>query len=137
MESKVFMIIDDDRDDIFFFKEAISQINKDAICIEAENGESGLNLLHNLEHLPDYLFLDINMPCINGYDCLAEIKKDEKLKRIPVIIYSTAFSKQLVVDFTRLGASFCLKKPADLNELPSQIKSAIDLVHHVESPPFF
>ena len=125
MEKKIFMIIDDDKDDRFFFKEAIEGMLNSAVCLEANNGADALNLLRTAEQLPDFIFLDVNMPSIDGSECLKELKKDAKLKNIMIIMYSTTFSEQSINEFHVLGASTYLKKPTDLNKLPEQILEAI------------
>ncbi len=87
---KILMIVDDDKDDRFFFRSAIRKNNPTFECIEAENGVDALEQLRKAEQLPDFIFLDLNMPKMDGRECLKELKKDKTLKKIPVIIYSTS-----------------------------------------------
>lgn len=125
MDRKNFMIIDDDSDDRFFFKEVITEIFISSICLEAKSGTDALQQLRNAEHLPDYIFLDINMPRMNGSDCLKQLKEDANLKGIPVIMYSTSFTEESIKEFDKLGASSYLNKPTDMNSLPALIIEAI------------
>jgi len=70
------------------FCEAVKEINIEVECIVAINGEDALHKLKNdLRHMPEYIFVDLNMPRMNGVNCLTELKKDPQLKNIPVIIY--------------------------------------------------
>ena len=78
--------------------------------------------------LPDYIFLDINMPRMNGRECLAELKKDIRLKNIPVIIYSTSTHSEDVELSIQLGAAYYLSKSSDIHQLPEQIINAIRIV---------
>ncbi len=126
MVNKVFMIIDDDEDDRFFFKEAIEDVLKSPMCLEAINGEDALNQLRKITVIPDFIFLDVNMPRMDGRECLMEIKRDAKLKKCAVIMYSTSFSEDTIKEFVKFGASTCLKKPSDINKLPEQILDAIN-----------
>jgi len=119
------MIIDDDQDDRFFFKEALKEMLPSSVCLEANSGIEALKLLRNAEQIPDFIFLDINMPRMDGRDCLKQLKRDEKLQHIPVIIYSTSFSDKSVAELHALGASGYLNKPTDMNKLPAQILEAI------------
>lgn len=119
------MIIDDDADDRFFFKSALSKMRLTMDCIEVNGGKEALELLRKAIQLPDYIFLDINMPRIDGRECLKQLKSDEKLKHIPVIMYSTSFSEESIIEFHKLGALSCLFKPTDLKKLPAQILEAI------------
>ncbi len=122
---KKIMIIDDDQDDRFFFREALTEILSSAVCVEANDGIDALNQLRKVEQLPDFIFLDINMPRMNGKECLSELKKDVKLKNIPVIMYSTSVSPECIKELKALGSSSYLSKPTDLNKLPEQILAAI------------
>ena len=126
MEKKIFMIIDDDEDDRSFFIEAIvkKKINS-PLYIEANDGEDALRKLLKVKQLPDFIFLDINMPRMDGRECLKQLKQDDKLKHIPVIMYSTFFSEKTINEFHKLGASNCMTKPTDLNKLPAQISEVI------------
>lgn len=126
MDKKIFMIIDDDEDDRYFFKEALTEMLSSTLCLEANDGVEALELLRKAEHLPDFIFLDMNMPRMDGRECLKELKKDVKLNNIMVIMYSTSFSEQSINEFYQLGAASYLKKPTDMNKLPEQILAAID-----------
>ncbi|MCY7422138.1 MAG: response regulator [Chitinophagaceae bacterium] len=119
------MIIDDDQDDRFFFKEAIHDMINSSVCLEANDGADALNQLRKAQQLPNFIFLDVNMPRMDGRECLKELQKDAKLKNIPVIIYSTYLSKQSIEEFRTLGASHYLIKPTDMNKLPEQILIAM------------
>lgn len=125
MEKNNFMIIDDDEDDRFFFKEALMKKRSSAVCLEANNGVVGLEQLRKSEDLPDFIFLDVNMPRMDGLECLKALKVDGKLKHIPVIMYSTSFNHESINEFINFGASGCLNKPTDMNKLPALIFEAI------------
>ena len=126
MAQTIFMIIDDDEDDKFFFKEATEGMLNSSICLEANDGSDALIQLRKSDQLPDFIFLDINMPRMDGKECLKELKKDAKLKSIPVIMYSTSFSKGSIEEFRTLGSSYCLLKPTNMNKLQEQILIAME-----------
>ncbi len=119
------MIIDDDEDDRFAFTSALKEMLSSTECMEADSGDKALLQLRESEILPDFIFLDINMPRMNGYDCLKELKGDKKLQNIPVIMYSTSLTEQSIKEFRTLGASSYLIKPNDLSKLPEAIIKAI------------
>ena len=129
---KVLMIVDDDKDDRFFFRSAIRKYNPSYECIEANNGEDALNQLRKAKQLPDFIFLDLNMPKIDGRECLIELKKDKTLKAIPTIIYSTSDSKIDIELFKELGADYFLTKLSDIYSLPEELIDAMKKV--VEKP---
>lgn len=125
MEKNKFMIIDDDEDDRFFFKEALMKTLSSPEYLEANNGAEALELLRKSKQLPHFIFLDVNMPRMGGRECLKQLKENENLKHIKVIMYSTSFSEDSINEFRELGASGYLNKPTDMNKLPAQINEAI------------
>ena len=112
----VILIVDDDGEDIEFFQQAVLEIDPSVNCVEAYNGLEALKILKRNSWLPDYIFLDINMPLMNGRKCLEEIKKNESYKDIPVIIYSTTNDKNQIEECRKLGADF-LTKPDSFDVL--------------------
>lgn len=119
---KTLMIVDDDSDDREFFCEALNDIDSSAECLVAINGEDALKILRNgIKQLPDFIFLDLNMPRMDGRTCLAELKKDAKLKNIPVIIFSTSSYPQDIEETHERGAAYFLTKPSDFKKLKSEI----------------
>lgn len=127
------MIIDDDSDDRHFFVEAVKEINLDFQCIEAEHGEDAIKQLNNATRLPHYIFLDLNMPVIDGEKCLKALKADDRFKKTPVIIYSTSISNRSITELRKLFASDFIHKPTDIFRLPeeiiSSIKTADSIIH--------
>lgn len=114
----VFFIVDDDPDDQELFIEALQGIDKTCKCITAFDGEEALQkLLRGMLHLPDFIFLDLNMPKMNGKLCLSAIKNNKDIRHIPVIIYSTSSEKRDILETTSLGAAFFLQKPNRFDEL--------------------
>ncbi len=83
---KKIFLIDDDEDDQFMFKEVIESINPTLQCETATNGKIALDKLKVSASLPDIIFLDLNMPVMNGFDFLIQIKKENQLNEIPVVI---------------------------------------------------
>src|SRR5688500_3509498 len=85
---KVIMIVDDDPDDVAFFCEALSEIDTSIKYIGVKGAEEALWLLKkNSDNHPDFIFLDLNMPKMNGKQCLKQIKSDTNVSSIPVIVY--------------------------------------------------
>ena len=118
MKTRTFFIVDDDIDDQDLFIEAVSEVDKSIRCMSASNCEEALDLLKNKKiGMPDMIFLDLNMPRLNGKQCLAELKKEAHLAHIPVIIYSTSSEKRDIEETSRLGAAHFLTKPNKFEEL--------------------
>ena len=123
---KTFFIADDDPDDVDFFIEAVNEVDQSIQCYSASDGEEALQKLKKtLEILPDLIFLDLNMPRINGKQCLIEIKKTKKLSHIPVIIYTTSSLPKDLEETRKLGASHFLTKPSDFKHLCKELDSIL------------
>ena len=118
---------DDDVEDCDLFTEALQQIDSDIKCITAKDGKEALDFLKLTYDLPDYIFLDINMPKINGKTCLIEIKKDPRLTHIPVIMYSTTSDTNEIQQYYKLGAHDFLIKPANFDVLCDCLESIFNL----------
>jgi len=106
------LLIDDDKDEHEIFKKELHRHDPAITFFSAHDGQEGLEFL--LKEYVHYIFLDINMPVMNGIDLLKLIKKDETLKDIPVIIYSTSDGrgyKKMALD---LGAASYFTKPTTI-----------------------
>ena len=120
----IFFLADDDEDDRMLFSEALMEINPSIKCIMAKNGEEALYLLTNgLFEPPDFIFLDLNMPVMNGLKCLEEIKKSAELQHIPVVVYSTSSKKEYEEESRNLGAMNFFIKPPDFTGLKKYLKT--------------
>ncbi len=117
-KTPLFFLADDDLDDQMLFREALNEINSAIQCIIAKNGEEALCLLkQHPSPLPDYIFLDLNMPRMSGMRCLAELKKIEELRPVPIIMYSTSSQEEYIAESMKLGASHFFVKPSNFNGL--------------------
>ena len=124
----VFLLAEDDEDDQLFFKEALSSIHSGIICIVANNGKEALRLLQqDIFTKPDFIFLDLNMPVMDGLACLESLKKDDLLKDIPVIIYSTTITELLLAQARKLGVYITIKKPDNLDYLKDFLRRLLEL----------
>lgn len=133
-------IADDDLDDIAFFKNALKEVTNEVKISVAKDGLELLEFLSIVQ--PDIIFLDINMPCMNGIDCLSEIRKLDNFHSVPVIIYST-ISSEHEIDLTYdLGASMYFEKPAGFESIKSRLKDilnfrSIDLIPQLSRDKYF
>jgi len=124
---KTIALADDDSDDTDLFGEAILGIDPKITLEIASNGRELLNKMRSGEFaLPDVIFLDINMPEMNGWQCLEALKKDNLLKPVPVVIYSTSSHVQDKKLATALGASLFITKPDDFQQLKQTLARLIN-----------
>lgn len=121
------LIIDDDADDRMLFINAVKEIAEDINCLAARDGQHALELLRNEKGpLPDLIFLDLRMPRFNGKKCLLEIKKDDRLKHIPIIIYTTSKEDQDSREMKDMGAVHFISKPNDPEEIYYLVSFALE-----------
>ena len=132
----MFLLIDDDSDDRVLFREALQEVSPDTICATESDGRKALSNLFNLTtQLPDVIFVDINMPKISGWDCLTQIKSQEKTKDIPVFMYSTSSNDRDIEKASNCGAACLITKPEDFTELKRWLAEVIKLLEDKASFP--
>lgn len=124
MKIKCVYLADDDADDADLFKEAIREIAPETSCQVFHDGRELLKGLKTGD-LAEMIFLDINMPVMNGWDCLREINKIPAYRSIPVIIYSTSSSKRDRTIARELGASYFYTKADSFSALKQFLNSVL------------
>lgn len=110
-------LIDDDPDDKEIFCMALEDMGEEIRCIYASDGVDALKKLKEEIFMPDYIFIDMNMPRMNGNQCLREIRKIGRLKDVPVYMYSTSADPEAVAETKELGAAGFIVKPTSVTEL--------------------
>lgn len=116
----VILYVDDDPEDIEIFEEAVKEADSSAKCLIASNGKRAMEILQ-ADLIPDFIFLDINMPVINGKSVLLEIRKDKKFKDIPVVMYSTTMNSREIEEYKKMGANHFLTKHNSFQDLCNQL----------------
>ena|ERR1043166_8804022 len=111
------LIIDDDEDDRAILADAIGEVSRESTVFRAIGGVEALDWLRSVKELPDLIFLDLNMPRMNGKEFLGKIKKEKIFKRIPVVIYSTSGRIEDIEAGKKAGAVHFLTKPVLFNEI--------------------
>ncbi len=125
--SKIFLLADDDGDDRELFCEALQEVDPLAVCEYVENGKAALDLLAQKSptNYPNLIFLDINMPILNGWDLLVELKKSEALKHIPVLMFSTTSHYREINTALELGAMCIFTKPPSYTGLKNILQVVV------------
>ena len=111
------LLIDDDEDDQEIFLTALECTRKPVRCTVLDSARKALSQITNGELEADLIFLDLNMPLMSGQQFLTEIKKDEKLSNIPVVILSTSSNVATVSEVKQLGACHVFTKPGRFEDL--------------------
>ena len=123
------LLADDDIDDCIFFKEALDELPLSTHLTVVHDGEQLMQLLINeTNEFPDVLFLDLNMPRKNGFECLSEIKLSKKLNQLPVIIFSTSFEQEVVNQLCQNWAQYFIRKPSEFSQFKKIIQQSLALI---------
>ena len=132
MKPTVILIIDDDNDDRDFLKEVISEYDQEVVFAECKNGVEAVNSLKDAKKAaPDFIFLDLNMPLMNGRQCLNRLSEMKHLRGTPVIIYTTSGIPEQAEHFTGPGPVHFLTKPSRLAELRSSVRNILSRKWHL------
>ena len=117
------LLIDDDKDELGIFLDALKKVTVDDgfKCTYASNPVQALDMLKYL--VPDYIFLDLNMPQMNGLEFLNAINDDQKLTRVKIFLYSTKISGNDAEKAHELGVSGCIEKTQTIDILSDRLGS--------------
>jgi CheY-like chemotaxis protein len=126
-DTRNILLADDDKDDGLLFQQILEEIPLSTQLATVNNGEQLMQLLNEKEQLPDILFLDLNMPRKNGFECLSEIKRTKKLQQLPVIIFSTSYEPAMVDLLYKNGAEYYIRKPNDFTRFKKIISEVLAL----------
>lgn len=118
---------DDDEEDLEFFKEVTDTIEKDLNLVTHNNGKKLLEALDNPPPTPHVLFLDLNMPGLNGFDVLERVRQKEELKKIPIIIFSTSSDSSIIRKSRAMGADYFVTKSGSFPVLRKSIEHALSI----------
>jgi len=120
------LLADDDKDDCFLFKEALEELPLATHLTIVHDGDQLMKLLTGeTSRFPHVLFLDLNMPRKNGFECLVEIKRNKKLNRLFVITYSTSSEQSILNLLYKNGSQYYIRKPAEFTQLKEVIHQAL------------
>ena len=132
---KRFLLADDDRDDREMFSEALAVLDPAIVCCGVEDGKQALNILStSATDQPSIIFLDINMPVMNGWELLKQLKSDDQYIHIPVVVYSTSSrpkDREIAHD---LGAMCFITKPDSFRMVKGMLEIVISSLRNNAVP---
>lgn len=129
------LLAEDDIDDVLIFDLAVKQIKISIQLRHAKDGEELFKLLK--EAIPDLIFLDIHMPCKDGFTCILEIRQNPDYNNVPVIMYTSYYHLKEIENTYKSGANFFLIKTASISELAENLKRifSVDWKRYMYYPP--
>lgn len=115
------LLVEDNPGDVRLIQEVFKEAKIKNVLHVARDGEEAMKMLHlegeNPSRLPDLILLDLNLPKKDGRDVLKEIKKDEKLKCIPVVVLTSSIRDEDLIETYKNNANCYIAKPVDLDQL--------------------
>jgi CheY-like chemotaxis protein len=120
------LLIDDDQDDQFIFTNALMEIMSEYKCSIANNGLDALACLNSGSSLPDLIFMDLNMPVMNGIELFLILKADHLFTNIPAVIYTTSDNPDEKMQMKELGVSAFLTKSANFKKLKTELARILE-----------
>ncbi len=122
---KDILLAEDDTEDVLIFETALNDLEIPYILRHAENGDALFILLK--DRVPYILFLDINMPCKDGVNCIVEIRKNREYDRLPVVMYTSIINEKTIDECYQNGANLYLAKAYTLTALRQNLKKIFDI----------
>lgn len=118
---------DDDVDDLDFFKEIVENFGTDFRVYTKDNGSDMILALETPPPHPSVVFLDINMPGMNGLEVLKSVRQNEQHKGLPIVMFSTSRDEGIIDEARKLGASYYLPKSGDFKKLRQSIEHVLSI----------
>lgn len=122
-------LVDDDPDDRYLFSEAIAEVVEGYELQLFCDGSEIIDYLKKKptdEELPDIIFMDINMPHINGLEALQLIRNELRMNSLPIAMYSTSSAEANIEESLSLGANIYITKPASFDKLKELLYKALN-----------
>ena len=124
---KIF-IIDDNEDFVLLFCQAVSKSHPECQCLSAENGYNALRQLKfMLPTVPDFIFVDVKMPIMNGHEIVSELKKIEGLASVPVVMYSAGANPDDPILAKKEGVVAFYPKPSSTAKIDSLVSEVLKM----------
>jgi CheY-like chemotaxis protein len=132
------VLADDDPDHGILFQIVLKQVDPSKSLTIVKDGGQLMNLLNT--YIPDLLFLDVNMPCKNGYECLVEIRQHPELAQLPIVVYSSSTYMTDIQKSYIHKADLYMVKPFNSVHLRNALESVLKMEwigHHSNQKFYF
>ncbi|OYU80777.1 MAG: response regulator [Flavobacterium sp. BFFFF1] len=133
-ESLTIFYTDDDQEDLEFFKEVVGSFGRHIEVVTQNKPAQLLHALKNPPPSPQIIFLDVNMPLINGFDLLQQIRAHAEFSDIPVVMFSTSRDEHNIAKSRSLGANYYLPKLESFDAFKKSIDHTLKINWSTFSP---
>jgi len=124
MKLKTIIVIDDDLDDLDIMSDVIATVEPESNCITFKDPQTAVGeLLSNQHLLPDYIFIDYNMPLMSGDECLEKLRQCQRLSDAIIVMISTSMPEIATSKLYDAGANYAVEKPSRLSNYYTLFKS--------------
>ncbi len=120
------LFIEDDEIEVMKLMRTLNSLELKHHIQEAQDGEQALEILKRKDRLPDIIFLDLNMPKMNGIEFLRILKNDETLRYIPTVILTTSNNRKDVLECYKIGIAGYIIKPLKYDDYVEKLKAAFE-----------
>lgn len=118
---------DDDQEDIDFFREIIDILDCNVRVVTQNTGQELLHALDNPPPTPYIVFLDINMPGMNGFDVLKAVRGSGRYDSLPIVMFSTSDDETIIEKSRQMGANFYVPKSGAFDQLKKSIEHTLKM----------
>lgn len=123
---KIFLA-EDDPDDVFFFEDALQEVSASSTLTVCQSGCELLDKLSGDGEIRGIIFLDVNMPRMDGMECLQKIRSKHNLQNIPVVMLTTCGLDSTIERAFKLGAGLFVVKPYSMQDLQNMIERVLKM----------
>ncbi|SCL28135.1 Response regulator receiver domain-containing protein [Micromonospora rhizosphaerae] len=121
------LVVDDDPGDVLMIEEALEDSDVEKVIDVVNDGQEAMEFLrrrgrHTAARRPDMILLDLNMPRMDGRQVLGEVKQDEDLRTIPIVVLTTSNADTDIVGSYTLQANAYVTKPIDLDDFNNVVR---------------
>ncbi|EEP75076.1 two-component system response regulator [Micromonospora sp. ATCC 39149] len=121
------LVVDDDPGDVLMIEEALADSDVDKVIDVVSDGQEAMEFLrrsgrHTEARRPDVILLDLNMPRMDGRQVLGEVKQDDDLRTIPIVVLTTSNADTDIVGSYTLQANAYVTKPIDLDDFNGVVR---------------
>lgn len=120
------LLVDDDADDREIFTWTLASIYPSAVADTAIDGEDALEKLGQWGYRTDIIFLDLNMPKMNGFDFLQQVRREDRWKALPIIVYSTSSNPRDIARSREAGATDYIVKGTEMATVKQDLLQALE-----------
>jgi CheY-like chemotaxis protein len=119
------LLAEDNLEHCYFFKKALKETDPDISFTDVHDGETLMLLLESF--IPDILFLDLNMPCKDGMQCIGEIRQNKVYDTMPIVVFSISSQNNVMQATYGFGANLYFVKPKEYSALVNSLRRLLSM----------